>query len=64
MEYRGIRYTIRRRIERNEWYVAIHPDGIELPGKVVVGSRDEAVLEANFMIKDWVRRHPHEHDQQ
>ena len=40
MEYRGIRYTIRTRIERNEWYVAIHPESIELPGKVVFGSRE------------------------
>ena len=29
MEYSGIRYTIRARIERNEWSVSIHPAGIE-----------------------------------
>ena len=29
MEYRGIRYTVRARIERNEWAVSIHPTGIE-----------------------------------
>ena len=29
MQYRGIRYTVRARIERNEWTVSIHPAGIE-----------------------------------
>jgi hypothetical protein len=55
VEYRGIRYTIRARIERDEWYVAIHPDGVELPGKVIVGPREEAELEAHHMIDDWFR---------
>ena len=61
MEYRAIRYTVRARIEREEWYVAIHPDGVELPGKVVVGSREEAELEAHHMINDWFRRNPRKH---
>jgi hypothetical protein len=26
MEYREIRYTVRARIERNEWLVSIHPE--------------------------------------
>jgi hypothetical protein len=60
MECRRIRYTVRARIERGEWYVAIYPDGIELPGKVVVGSREEAELQAHSMIDDWLRRHPRE----
>jgi hypothetical protein len=60
MEYRVI-YTIRTRIERDEWYVAIHPDGVELPGKVVVGSREETELQAHSMINDWLRRHPRKH---
>ena len=61
MEYRGIRYTIRKRIERDEWFVAIHPDGVELRGKVIVGmSRREADLEAHSMINDWARRHPYD----
>ena len=51
MEYRGIRYTIRTRIERDEWYVAIHPEGIECRGKVVVGSRKDAELEAHDIIR-------------
>jgi hypothetical protein len=57
MEYRGIRFTIRARIERDEWYVSIHPDGVELPGRVVVGPRGEAELEAHHMIDDWLPRH-------
>jgi hypothetical protein len=57
MQYRGIRYTVRMRIERAEWYVAIHPDGIELPGKVVIGSRGEAELCAHYMIGDLLQRH-------
>lgn len=64
MEYRGVRYTVRKRIERDEWHVAIHPEGVELRGKVIVGSRGEADLEAHSMINDWARRHPHEHHQQ
>jgi hypothetical protein len=55
MEYRGIRYTVRTRIERDEWYVAIHPEGIECRGKVVVGSRKDAELEAHHIIRDWLR---------
>jgi hypothetical protein len=58
MQYRGIRYTVRKRIERDEWYVAIYPDGVELPGRVVVGRRSEAELEADHMIDNWLRTHP------
>jgi len=58
MQYRGIRYTVRTRIERDEWYVAIHPGGVELPGKVIVGSREKAELRAHYMIGDWFRQHP------
>ena len=57
MEYRGIRYTIRTRIERQEWYVAIHPDGVERPGKVITGLREDAELQAQSMIDAWLRRH-------
>jgi hypothetical protein len=60
MQYRGIRYTIRTRIERDEWYVAIHPGGIELQGKVVVGSRKDAELEAHHMIGYWLHRRTRE----
>jgi hypothetical protein len=57
MEYRGIRYTVRTRTERQEWHVAIHPEGVERPGRVVAGSRDNADSEAHAMIDAWFRRH-------
>jgi hypothetical protein len=44
VEYRGIRYTVRARIERNEWTVSIHPANIESPRKVVPGPRERAEL--------------------
>ena len=31
---------------------AIYPDGVELPGKIVVGSREDAELRAHSMIGD------------
>ena len=53
MEYRGIRYTVRARIERNEWTVSIHPAGIEGARKVVTGPRERAELLARSMIDRW-----------
>jgi hypothetical protein len=55
MEYRGIRYTIRARIERNEWSVTIYPGGVEC-GKVINGDRKEAELLARSMIKKWLAK--------
>ena len=57
MEYRGIRYTVRARIERDEWVVAIHPEDIESAGKVINGNRAEAELLAHSMINKWFERH-------
>jgi hypothetical protein len=57
VEYRGIRYIIRARIEREQWYVAIYPTGIEMKGLVVFGSREEAELRARAMINDWLKKH-------
>jgi hypothetical protein len=57
VEYRGIRYTIRAGIERDQWSVAIYPAGIEMKGRVIIGSRKEAELEARAMIKSWLKRH-------
>jgi hypothetical protein len=54
MEYRGIRYTIRARIERGEWFVTIHPDDVEMPGKIVSGGRERAETLAHFMINKWL----------
>ena len=53
MEYRGIRYTVRARIERNEWTVSIHPADIESPRRLVTGSREDAELLARSMIDKW-----------
>jgi hypothetical protein len=57
MEYRGIRYTIRSRIERDQWVVAIHPEDVESAGKVINGNRAEAELLARSMINKWFERH-------
>jgi len=53
MEYRGIRYTIRARIEREQWSVAIHPAGVEKPAKVMTGPREKAELQAHSLINKW-----------
>jgi hypothetical protein len=57
VEYRGIRYTLRARIERGQWSVAIYPAGDEMKERVVFGSREEAELRARAMINDWLKRH-------
>ena len=57
MEYSGIRYTIRTRIERDQWSVAIHPAGVEMKGRVVIGSRSDAELEARVLIDGWLKKH-------
>jgi hypothetical protein len=38
------------RVRWNEWYVATHPYGVETPGQVVAGSRENAELQARSMI--------------
>ena len=58
MEYRGIRYTIRTRIERDQWSVAIHPAGVEMKGRVVIGSRSDAELQARALIDSWLNNTP------
>jgi hypothetical protein len=56
MEFRGIRYTIRARTERDEWLVAIHPGEVEMPGKIVSGDREQAETVAHSMINKWFDR--------
>jgi hypothetical protein len=53
VEYRGIRYTVRARIERDEWTVSIYPADIESPTRVVTGRREVAELPARSMIDKW-----------
>jgi hypothetical protein len=57
VEYRGIRYTIRARIERDQWSVAIHPGDVESAGKVITGDREQAEALAHSMIDNWLDRH-------
>jgi hypothetical protein len=55
MEYRGVRYTIRIGIERQQWRVALHPPGNEFPKeKTVFGTRGWADSEAHSMIDAWL----------
>ena len=51
MEYRGTRYTIRAGIERGQWFVVIHPEDVEVTGKVTFGTREDAELQARLMIE-------------
>ena len=53
MEYRGIRYTIRAGIERGQWFVVIHPQGVEV-GKKISGTREGAEYYAHRMINRWL----------
>jgi len=55
MEYRGIRYTIRTGIERGQWFAVIHPEGVEVAGKVITGTREHAELYARRMIISWLK---------
>jgi hypothetical protein len=58
VEYRGIRYTVRVRIEREQWSVAIYPKGVEMPGKVITGPREKAEMLAHSSINKWLEKHP------
>jgi hypothetical protein len=58
VEYRGIRYTIRARIEREQWSVAIYPSGAEMAGKVITGTREDATVQARSKIDQWIKMHP------
>jgi hypothetical protein len=58
MDYRGIRYTIRLRVERDQWVVAIHPGDVEQRGRVMNGNRQQAELLARSMIVKWLEGRP------
>ena len=55
MQYRGIRYTLRLGIVREQWLVGIHPDGGDVIEKKMQGSRRKAEQRAFAMI-DTLRR--------
>jgi hypothetical protein len=57
MEYRGVRFTIRVGIERDQWHVVIHTEGQSLQSKIL-GTRRDATLRARSMIDTWLRRQP------
>jgi len=54
MDYRGIRYSIRAGIERGQWFVVIHPEGIEVSSKKIFGSREDAEVQAHRIIEKWL----------
>ncbi len=58
VEYRGIRYSVRVRIEREQWSVAIYPKGVEMAGKVVTGPQEKAGMLAHYTINKWLEEHP------
>jgi hypothetical protein len=60
MEHRGIRYTIRMGIARQQWRVVINPPGNELPKeRTVFGTREDAVIKARRMINAWLKKATH-----
>jgi hypothetical protein len=67
VEYRGIRYIVRARIEREQWYVAIHPGSVEMTGGRIritrrgriAGSRvDRQVAEKTLHAKSKIKLTP------
>jgi hypothetical protein len=54
MEYRGIRYTIRAGIEHGQWFVVIHPEGVEVSSNKIFGAREDAEFHAHSMINKWL----------
>ena len=54
IKYRGTRYTIRAGIERGQWFVVIHPEGVEVTGKFTFGTREDAESYAHRMINRWL----------
>jgi hypothetical protein len=55
VEHKGVRYTIRARIERNQWAVTIHPEGVEPIERVHAGVRARAERLAQAMIDAWLK---------
>jgi hypothetical protein len=55
MEYKGIRYTIRTCIVRQQWSIGVHPPDAATLEKIVKGTRLQAERQAFSMI-DALRR--------
>jgi len=56
MEYRGIRYTIRAGIAREQYRAVIHPDEVEVPANKFFLSRKDAEDYARRTINRWLKR--------
>jgi len=57
MEHRGIQYAVRIGIAREEWRVAIYPQGNGLPKeKTVFGTHEDAKATARSMINSWLKQ--------
>ena len=55
MEHKGIRYTIGVGTERDQWFVAIYPAGVEVERRRVSGDRQDAGTRARAMIQRWLK---------
>jgi hypothetical protein len=58
MQYRKIRYTLRLRVQPGQWLVAIHPEDVELSGRIITGTREQAEKQAHSQIDRWLASHP------
>jgi hypothetical protein len=57
MEHRGVRYEIRKGIEREQWRAAIYLPGNRLPKeRTVFGTREDAEITAPSMINAWLKK--------
>jgi hypothetical protein len=57
MEYRGVRYTIRIGIEREQWRVAFYPLGNGLlKERTVLGTYEYAQITTRSMINSWLKQ--------
>jgi len=57
MEYKGIRYALRRGIALDEWSVAAYPPDTSPIEKYVKGPRQSAEKAVWFMIDTWLKLH-------
>jgi hypothetical protein len=57
MEHRGVRYVIRKGIEREQWRAAIYLPGNRLSKeRTVFGTREDAEITARSMINAWLKK--------
>jgi hypothetical protein len=57
MEHRGVRYEIRKGIEREQWRAAIYLPGNRLSKeRTVFGTREDAEITARSMINAWLKK--------